>query len=488
MVLRFLFIAFLLLLGCGELQFDDPADPRNISHPRGIAYQSFKDPRDGQTYKSVVIGNQTWMAENLNYNASGSFCFDNIKRDGTIIDTLVSEGGYCDIYGRLYDWETAVSVCPDGWHLPSDAEWATLIISVGGESIAGTKLKSRSYWSGNINHPNGNGTDDYGFTAIPNDIDLPYNSRMYGIWWASNEIDKTYAYAFSIAYHGTANIVSQGYKSGVYSVRCIKDGSGLCGSQILNASTQFCDNNTVYDLCGGKKYDPATQRCGMGNAVETKCGAEWYVLGDNQRCENGVVETKCGTGWYSNTETQYCSNGTAVKYYGKLTDTRDNKAYKTVEIGTQVWMAENLNYTATSSRCYNDSETNCTIYGKLYNWSTAMSACPSGWHLPSNAEWTTLTNFVGTNAGTKLKATSGWGTGQSGGTDNYGFSALPGGYGLSDGEHTNIGQSGQWWSNTSTEYTSGRSADYRSMYHGEEDVIYLGDDKNSSRSVRCLKD
>jgi len=84
MVLRLVFIAFLLLLAsCGDPEFDNPTDPRNISHPSDIAYDSFTDVRDGKTYKSVVIGSQTWMAENLNYNATDSYCVNNVEREGS---------------------------------------------------------------------------------------------------------------------------------------------------------------------------------------------------------------------------------------------------------------------------------------------------------------------------------------------------------------------------------------------------------------------
>jgi uncharacterized protein (TIGR02145 family) len=111
-------------------------------------------------------------------------------------------------------------------------------------------------------------------------------------------------------------------------------------------------------------------------------------------------------------------------------------------------MAENLNYPAVSSTCYGNSWSNCKQYGRLYNWSTAMSACPAGWHLPRDSEWTTLVNYVGGSktAGNKLKSTSGWY--KYNGTDAYGFSALPGGYGGSDGGFNNAGSNGYWWCST----------------------------------------
>jgi len=162
--------------------------------------------------------------------------------------------------------------------------------------------------------------------------------------------------------------------------------------------------------------------------------------------------------------------------------------YETVVIGNQTWIARNLNYNATGSKCY-EVEANCAIYGRLYNWSTAMAVCPSGWHLPSSAEWATLINFVGTNAGTKLKAKGGWNSynGSSGnGTDNYGFAALPGGYGDSGGNFFSVGEDGGWWSssigtNASFAYRQGIGYDYGGTY-------YQYDDKGFLFSVRCLRD
>ncbi|MDR0516182.1 MAG: hypothetical protein LBH25_03975, partial [Fibromonadaceae bacterium] len=267
MVLRLsLFAAFLLFIACSEPSFDNPMDPNNISHPGNIAYESFTDARDGQTYKSVVIGTQTWMADNLNYDLAGSYCGDKI-RNGTNIDTLVSKGGYCDIYGRLYNWNTAMSVCPSGWHLPSKAEWDILL------SFASWKeLKSKNGWLDDGSN-GGGGDDKYGFTALPsgggscsffvgcssNHFGNTLSFGHYGYWWTATEGIEGYAYYI---FTGNSETYGSKRKSDSYSVRCVKD--GLCGSQPFNSGTQFCNGNSVYSLCSGKEYDPATQRCGTG--------------------------------------------------------------------------------------------------------------------------------------------------------------------------------------------------------------------------------
>jgi len=174
--------------------------------------------------------------------------------------------------------------------------------------------------------------------------------------------------------------------------------------------------------------------------------------------------------------------------------TYKGETYQTIVIGTQIWFKRNLNYAAEGSRCYNDDPANCVIYGRLYDWETSLSVCPDGWHLPSYAEWITLTNFVGgsSTAGTKLKATSGWNDyeGKSGnGTDDFGFSALPGGVGNSNqGSFGFVGRDGAWWSATEENNTS-EGADYahaNSMTSYDDGVNYSNSHKSGMYSVRCL--
>jgi uncharacterized protein (TIGR02145 family) len=135
----------------------------------------FIDVRDGNSYKTVTIGTQTWMAENYNFATSnGSVCYNN--------DPL-----NCSRYGRLYTWETAKMICPtsEGWQLPTDKDWQTLLNYLGGQKIAGSKLKSRIEWE----NPNTDATNESGFSALPGGSYNPgclYGSYFTGLGETAN--------------------------------------------------------------------------------------------------------------------------------------------------------------------------------------------------------------------------------------------------------------------------------------------------------------
>ena len=168
-----------------------------------------------------------------------------------------------------------------------------------------------------------------------------------------------------------------------------------------------------------------------------------------------------------------------------ITDSRDSKVYKTVKMPDgKVWFAENLNYAAEGSKCYENKEENCQKYGRLYNWATAMKACPKGWHLPNEEEWKSLNFGNSETAGKKLKAASGWNEGGNG-KDIYGFAALPGGFGYSDGSFGSAGDIGFWWS--ATEDHSG-SAYSMIMYYDNEYARWYYFGKTNLYSVRCSQD
>ena len=181
--------------------------------PSTVVKGTMTDERDGQTYKTVKIGSQTWMAENLNYETGRSFCYnDSIE--------------YCAKYGRLYVWDAALNACPDGWHLPMRTEWKTLITAVGDSSTAGKMLRSTSGWI-SPKGDNRNGTDEYAFTALPagirfDDGDFRYDG-INALFWGSTESDGNYAYSVEL-YCGVDGASMYGNLKGYgFSVRCVKD-------------------------------------------------------------------------------------------------------------------------------------------------------------------------------------------------------------------------------------------------------------------------
>jgi uncharacterized protein (TIGR02145 family) len=211
---------------------------------------------------------------------------------------------------------------------------------------------------------------------------------------------------------------------------------------------------------------------------------------------------------------------------GTFTDTRDGKVYNWVQIGDQVWMAENLAYLPSVNRVSDGSENaagsyyyvygydgtnvadakataNYTTYGALYNWTAAMDGsnsstanpsgvqgvCPTGWHLPSDAEWTELTDHLGgaSVAGGKLKETgvTHWNSPNTGATNETGFIALPGGDRANALYFYSIGSRGYWWSATGV---STGSAWSRIVYYNDSDVGRIVDGKELGFSVRCIRD
>jgi len=161
---------------------------------------------------------------------------------------------------------------------------------------------------------------------------------------------------------------------------------------------------------------------------------------------------------------------------GSFTDARDKKSYKTIKFDNQTWMAENLNYATEGSKC--DYDSYCEKYGRLYNWPTAVLACPKGWHLPSGEEWQSLVDFTGGDkaAGNILKASSGWGIDNNGGLDAIDFSALPGGGG---GGRLNAPFAGYWWS-ASEGYYRDMANNYNNVGNGQGSY-------SSWASVRCVQ-
>ena len=206
--------------------------------------KTLTDLRDGQTYKTVTIGTQTWMAENLNYADSvmtpslkgRSWCYDN-------------NADSCAKYGRLYTWAAAIDsvalqnqddnlicgfgrfcksllkkqgLCPDSWHLPDTTEWKMLFEAVGGQGVAGRALKTQSSWS-----DNSGGTDNYGFSALPSGYYREYDGFSYvnhlSNFWTATETTSYTSYYISLESVGDAANRYDISKGNAFSVRCLKD-------------------------------------------------------------------------------------------------------------------------------------------------------------------------------------------------------------------------------------------------------------------------
>ena len=169
------------------------------------------------------------------------------------------------------------------------------------------------------------------------------------------------------------------------------------------------------------------------------------------------------------------------------TETQNIGGYKTANIGGVVWMAENLNIETDGSYCYNDVPDNCSIYGRLYTYEAAQTACPDGWHLATADEWDFLNITVGTNSSASyyLKSTAGWWTDVGNGNDAYGFTALPGGIRNNDGVYSDLTLAGYFWAEASTE---GNSASYELHYNTSNLAKQTKISEESAMSVRCVYD
>ncbi len=444
-----------------------------IVDPSSIFEGVLEDSRDGKSYRTVTIGALTWMAENLNYEIGGSYCYND-------------DPEYCDKYGRLYTWATAMDsagefstngvgcgngklcaptypvkgVCPDGWHLPSYGEWSTLRFAACGCEDAGQSLKSKRGWNSE-----GKGSDQFAFSVVPAGAKTTNGKYFYegsqAFFWSSTDDGLEIAGGYSFDY----GISMSSYRADMrkmyaYSVRCVKD---------------------VTD----EKPAPEPE---SSDSYEEPCKTD---------------------------TTDDCR-------YGSLEDSRDGHIYRTVMVGSQTWMAENLNFETDGSYCYDGVDSNCIAYGRLYTWATAMDSagvfsqnaldcgydwtcrpeypvrgiCPENWHLPTQKELRALVTAVGGEevAGKMLKSTSGWrgekeyedGMMNLNGIDAYGFAAISSGDMEYSGDfRESMGRTATFWSSTED---GGSDAYYMSLSNIGVGVNLGSNHKLSASSVRCVKD
>ena len=220
--------------------------PKECRFNPDIDYGSITDSRDGQVYKTVKIGEQTWMAENLNYA-------DSIKTPSLLGKSWCYEDDpeKCAVAGRLYTWTAAIDsvalydggagvdcgyyktcslpdtvhgICPSGWHLPNNMEWNTLLDFLGGPKLAGNDLRSLSGW-----YAGGNGTDSVGFSALPvgqrDGVGVfSFTASLASFWSVTDKYDGFWVYALVLgADDYYAYLSSSNAKNDGFSVRCLKD-------------------------------------------------------------------------------------------------------------------------------------------------------------------------------------------------------------------------------------------------------------------------
>lgn len=372
------------------------------------------DSRDGQTYRTVRIKTQLWMAENLNFETEDSYGLKN-KRDNS------------NKYGRLYTWGAAMDsagvfskdgkgcgyakmctptyptrgICPEGWHLPSAEEFRILIEAVG--DISAVKLRSKTGWEYYV------GTDDFGFTMLPAGIQLDQYSYsdFSAYFWSSTEY----------GYYG-----SEGSFSGLYSAYSLQ----------FNETAAWMDYNI-----------------GKSDAISVRCVYDQPLEYDYPKI--------------SSSSTTSSSSKISEEVEASIKDSRDGQTYKTAVIGNQIWMAENLNYESENSYCYNDSAKYCDKYGRLYTWTAAKNACPSGWHLPSEAEFNELLSSAG----------------------NLAFSELLAGNRSFDGNYRGEGSNTVFWSSTDNDSYDAITIVFKKSRY-EPYLAYSAE--SYANSVRCIRD
>ncbi|OWV01726.1 fibrobacter succinogenes major paralogous domain-containing protein [Fibrobacter sp. UWR2] len=494
-------------------------------------YGTLTDERDGQTYKTVKIGDQVWMAENLNIDAANSCCYHDSAE-------------YCSKYGRLYNWAGAMDAegkwstnsvncrytgecsptypvrgaCPEGWHLPDSTEWGKLLTAVGGLDVAAKMLKSTSGWQ-DCEEENCNGTDAYGFSALPAGYMDRYGSAFTyyeGVstgFYTSTQVDKNDAYRVYLYRNNVVNFTSD-IKADGFSVRCVKD----------DVSALESSSGVTPQSSSGETSVSSSSVEVQPNSSETESSSS---SGDDKMNCSALLEGETDWNWDVPKE---CRFNPDIDY-GTMIDTRDNKQYKTVKIGDQVWMAENLNFDPGQggsgdakydwSWCHNNKAEHCDVAGRFYTWAAAIDSvklatdadktmdcgygkecgldsagsatliqgiCPDGWHLPNNGEWNSLFTAVGGSgkAGTLLKSQTGW-YGNGNGTDAFGFTALSVGRSYSYANFDFDGLYAYFWS--ATENDSSYAYGMYLYYRGDDVGAGLFDSyKNYGFSVRCIKD
>jgi len=455
----------------------------------------------GQTYNTVLIGEQCWLKENLNIGSrvdGADDQTDDEEIEKYCMDDLESN---CDIYGGLYQWDEAMDyntnegaqgICPDGWHIPSNNEFTTLSTYLGGENIAGGKMKTTGTTGAGTGlwfSPNTGATNESGFTGLPggrrrSDISSFGNLHASAEFWSSSAYDDSRIWNRILFLDGENIFGTVSTKIDGKSIRCLKNDQAVLD---IIKNGVFQDENQDGFADAGETISYTFSVENIGNVTLTNVTVTDPLVpvsggpttidvdetdGSTFTASYTITQADCDARQVVNTatadsdesdpdsdeETTILPHAPSSSCPEVLIDPRDSKAYLTIDIDGQCWMAENLNVgdridgvddqtddEEIDKYCWDDQESNCDIYGGLYMWDEAMDystiegaqgICPDNWHLPTDEEWTTLSNILGGEAvaGGKMKSTGNLtdGTGlwihpNIGATNESGFSGLPGG-------------------------------------------------------------
>jgi uncharacterized protein (TIGR02145 family) len=487
------------------------------------------------------------MAQNLNIGTQIAGT-SNPANNGTIEKYCYNDNAAnCDVYGGLYQWNEMIEysttpgvqgICTTGWHLPTDAEWTALTTFLGGESVAGGKMKETgtTHWAS----PNTGADNTSGFTALPGGYRYTEGgggfdglgilddlwSSTHNLQYQTNAFNR-HLYSFNTTVF--RNFLPKGYG---LSVRCIRDESpqtNLSPSipfdpQPADGATDNVINPSMSWSCTDPENDPLTFDVYFGTENPPAMVATAQI---EVTFSPGLLAYSTAYYWkivahdnHGNSAESPVWTFTSIaepiwQCGNTILDERDGQTYSTVQIGTQCWMAQNLNigtHIAGTSNpanngtiekyCFSNNAANCDVYGGLYQWNEMMNytaipgvqgICPTNWHLPTDAEWTILTTSLGFEsvAGGKMKetGTTHWNSPNSGATNSSGFTGLPGGDRFDDGAFYVIGFNGYFWS--STEYSpinSPVNAWNRGLFYNTALISRTNNTKTYGFSVRCLKD
>ncbi len=507
----------------------------------------------GKTYNTVKIGNQCWLKENLNVGSRIDHSVTQSK-NGVLEKYCYNDlESNCDVYGGMYQWAEMVQylngaagntswdpvptsyvqgLCPSGWHIPTSAEQSTLVAFLGNSPGGKMKEAGTSHWL----TPNTGATNESGFTSLPGGLMYPnltmdeLNADNY--LWSCTEAGGNAAAHQTLRYYHDQVDVYYNSKAFAFSVRCIKDTCSTTSpvSIIVGASSGLVSAGTsvvfyANPVNGGT--NPVYQWKVNGTNVGTGASSYTYTPsnGDQVTCTLTSSLTGCLSGNPAISPPfvmQVVAAGSACP--GTPTVTYGGKTYNTVLIGGTCWMKENLDigtringiYTMSNNAmlekyCYNDLESNCTLYGGLYQWGemvqylngasnttswnpepsgNVQGICPSGWHLPNNNDWGGLAYVLGgsTVAGGNLKmtGTSAWLAPNTGATNSSGFSAYGAGHRENDGTFLAVMEYCNYW--TSTNYDPGYAWSRAIGYNAANLWTDSGYEKSKGFSVRCVKD